>query len=560
MTPRVGFYGVSILLPIVLSKMYHTYETQPEPWLLARLLYWYMALLTIGAVVIGSALLWHSKFNLLEFLKKNSHGISLALGLTVAVVILIPPEMKVQFDETALVEASQTMHLLRANFEPFEALPTGGPIEVIRWELDKRPPIFPFLVSLLHDFRGVRIENAFFLNGFFLFLLLSIVFVWVRKTTDFFSAVSAQLWLLSSPITLWCATSAGFDFSFSVVLVALNISALAFLREPRGEKFRWFLSLGLLTCYWRYEGLFVFFYLLGVTLFLVRNEWKMDRSSKWLSYFLPTLLLPLWLHYDYISHHEVVYAFTGGAPLFDVRNILSNGPKFVREFFGLIRLKPFFGPLNFLSLILIVYILVKRRLRPTEALVLGSGVVVLGTALFYVAGDATVASAARLFLYPAILASLGPLLAMRSNQFRISNVLLLLASLTLFGVQLFDLSRNGHTLRTDIVAVTEELDELFPKIEKWKTNALFVSDFPYYFIMHGFASIYPTRLESVWPNLKKSKLTGEKREVFFVVTPELEKNFADSKDIRSVMARFEVKPFASKKYPVPLEIFRLSEN
>jgi len=134
--------------------------------LLAAVLYWLMPLalaLWLAAIARARAA---DGAPIGAWLRARAATAALAALFVGAVVLAMPAAMRMQFDETSLLGTAFGMHGERAAWMPLGALPTPAGVVVTDWNLDKRPPLWPFLVSVAHDVAGVRVGNAFAANAF----------------------------------------------------------------------------------------------------------------------------------------------------------------------------------------------------------------------------------------------------------------------------------------------------------------------------------------------------------------------------------------------------------
>jgi hypothetical protein len=139
-------------------------------------------------------------------------------GLVVAAVVMlvawraVHPGLWILSDEANLVGTSKNFFASRtATFTV-----SGKNYYDSYWDIDvaidRRPPLFPFLVSLVHVVRGYSYQNAFLFN---LLLLPAFVLVSYRLAKSLggetFGLV-ASLLVVAHPITLVSVRSGGFDF------------------------------------------------------------------------------------------------------------------------------------------------------------------------------------------------------------------------------------------------------------------------------------------------------------------------------------------------------------
>src|SRR5204862_2033592 len=106
--------------------------------------------------------------------KENWPGLVLAFVLTAIAVLAVHPALRILSDEANLVGTSKNLFSSRtATFTV-----SGKNYYDSYWDvdvaIDRRPALFPFLVSLVHVVRGYSYKNVFLFN-----LLLLPVFVFM---------------------------------------------------------------------------------------------------------------------------------------------------------------------------------------------------------------------------------------------------------------------------------------------------------------------------------------------------------------------------------------------
>ena len=169
---------------------------------------------------------------LITWLKDNGPGLLLAALVTVVATLAVEPALRVLSDEANLVGVSKNLFATKT-----ATLTVSGKnyydsywdIDVI---LDRRPPLFPFLVSLLHALVGYSYRNAFHLN---LLVLAGFVFLSYRLAKqvagETVGLVSA-LFVVAHPTALMTARSGAFDL-FSALLALLVVKKVFdHLRAP----------------------------------------------------------------------------------------------------------------------------------------------------------------------------------------------------------------------------------------------------------------------------------------------------------------------------------------
>lgn len=211
------------------------------------------------------------------------------------------PGYKILFDEPMLDATAFTMHYERQFGTVTRAFPLPGLFTVLRTSLDKRPPVYPFLVASLHDVSGRRSANAIIVNEAGTVILFWIVWLLARRYGGSPAAGSVGVALLATfPELGVCATSAGMDLINLVALGALWLGLLGYLDRPGPARASLLVGLTLLATYCRYESV-LYVGAAGLTWFVIarkKSTWRPD--AVWL--LLPIgLLLYAW-HFQVLEH------------------------------------------------------------------------------------------------------------------------------------------------------------------------------------------------------------------------------------------------------------------
>jgi len=164
--------------------------------------------------------------------KENWPGLVIAFVLTVIAWLAVHPALRILSDEANLVGTSKNLFSSRtATFTV-----SGKYYYDSYWDvdvaIDRRPALFPFLVSLVHVVCGYSYENVFLFN---LMLLPAFVLVSYRLAKSLGGqtfAIVASLLVVAHPITLISVRSGGFDFFALFFTLLVLKSLLDHLREP----------------------------------------------------------------------------------------------------------------------------------------------------------------------------------------------------------------------------------------------------------------------------------------------------------------------------------------
>jgi hypothetical protein len=174
----------------------------------------YFVLLTMVAFWASTymiALKDTSKERLVAWLKDNWRGLVLAAVVSLVAILAVEPALRVLADETNLLGVSKNLHFNKtADFAT-----TGKWYYESYWNLnvtmDRRPSLFPFLVSLIHALRGYSYTNAFHANAILIPLLVFVAYRLAKSLGGEAYGILAGAFVITHPITLISARSAGFD-------------------------------------------------------------------------------------------------------------------------------------------------------------------------------------------------------------------------------------------------------------------------------------------------------------------------------------------------------------
>lgn len=168
----------------------------------------------------------------ITWLKAEYPGLVVAIAVTAVAALAVEPALRVLSDEANLVGVSKNLFASKTATFTVSGKNYYGSYWDVDVAIDRRPTLFPFLVSLIHTACGYSYRNAFVLN---LLVLAGFVFVAYRIAKSLrgetFGLVSA-LFVATHPITLISARSAGFDLLAAFFALLVVKSVLDHLREP----------------------------------------------------------------------------------------------------------------------------------------------------------------------------------------------------------------------------------------------------------------------------------------------------------------------------------------
>jgi hypothetical protein len=200
--------------------------------------------------------------------------------------------------------------------------------------LDFRLPLFPFLLSLIHDFSGYRVINVFFFNGLLTGFFFSLLYGFVR---DAFGStklgILALLLAFSIPLLAQVATSGGYDLFNACLILALAWVAFRFWGTPNSQNQTLLVYLGLLLASTRYESLL---YLAAVAI-IVGISWikKKKIELSWWDCISPVfLILPVAYNIYYMGREDFNNPTGASDGFFNLSYFQYNFSEAIYYFFG----------------------------------------------------------------------------------------------------------------------------------------------------------------------------------------------------------------------------------
>lgn len=255
--------------------------------------YWWMLALVLGSC--AAALFWFRRHWPAWRTTFGWNGLMWVLAAWLFLITREPAEFKIVMDEPMLMSTSMALYQDRTPVIARAVYELAGQREVQPGQIDKRPLLFPFLVSLLHDALGYRVANAFLLNKALVLALL--VFAWAagRALDPVVGGPLVLLWFCGWPLVSQNACGGGFEILNLALLLLLFLAARRYLADrcPANEVF--LLATCLLLANTRYES--VLYLLVFAALWLIGAIRAWDWSVTWATVCSPLFLLPyLWQH------------------------------------------------------------------------------------------------------------------------------------------------------------------------------------------------------------------------------------------------------------------------
>jgi len=226
------------------------------------------------------------------WLKDNWRGLVIALGVTVIAALAIEPALRMLSDEANLVGTSK--NLFASKTATFTI--SGKNYYDSYWDvdvgIDRRPTLFPFLVSLLHVVLGYSYKNVFLFNLLVLPAFLLVSYRLSKSLGGETFAIVAALFVAAHPITLISVRSGGFDFfaSFFALLVLKSLHDFSRDQAPAKLAILW-MNLCLFAEI-RYETALFIPPIVALLLLFKMIRWSTLRPYAFVYALTPAYLLP----------------------------------------------------------------------------------------------------------------------------------------------------------------------------------------------------------------------------------------------------------------------------
>jgi len=326
--------------------------------------YWAIAAIAITAIGVGVKAFKGWSFSWAY------HGWPLVAAVVCAIFLQIhePRKLRVLYDEYVLITTSLQMHLERAAAVPAQAQYDNGRIIHPNGFADKRPLLFPFLLSLVHDLTGYRVANVFVLNAIISVALFWLVF-WLGEAIGGQRFGYAGVLLVAGiPLLANVATSGIFDLLNLALLAAFILAARRYLETPSGENQNLFVMAGVLIAQSRYESIL---FLLPLAFMVALTWWRNRRVEVTrLAVAAPLMiLLPLMCNLLHVSNKEFTQHQSVGVEQFDFANFIPNLSRdvyYLFNFSGLLTNSPLVSFAGVVSMLLVIVGVRSTLSKPTH--------------------------------------------------------------------------------------------------------------------------------------------------------------------------------------------------
>lgn len=341
--------------------------------------------------ILIAFLLWLVVFIRLFYLqaipsfRKHYKGLILSFILTGLIFIISPPQFKILADESNLIGVSMSMHQNKTDSIPFQGLNLDFEKFKPKSVVNKRPLLYPFIVSVLHSILGYSADNGFVVNFICGVLILFLFYVFIYRFYPHYLAILSILIFAAFPVFGIWITSSGFEGLNLLFVIILFLAYHRFLitKDVTTADFLILTLILLMQC--RYESILFGIVVLTLIPYLFRKE--LLRQYSFFTCIAPLLIVPiLWQRRIFMNLSEPVrmnlnLLETSGQG-FHFHSFVTNLSKNILTFSGL---NPNYGFIPIISILGIIgtYFLIKEAiLKSDEAVPETRHVVLTGLIVF----------------------------------------------------------------------------------------------------------------------------------------------------------------------------------
>ena len=225
----------------------------------------------------------------------STHRVGLLLALCTAIFVQFQGKdsFKILYDEHVLSSTAMNLHHHQMAYVEAVSYVIDGEKVVSLGHVDKRPLLFPFILSATHNLIGYDDKNVFLLNAALTFVALALLYVVITLISHRTYGCLGILLICGLPLFAENATGGGYEILNLCLILALTLTSVYYFQS---ERHTGGLDLMIITAVLlanvRYES--ILYVLVPAAVFLLKSIRSKQIHLTWFSVFSPLLLiLPL---------------------------------------------------------------------------------------------------------------------------------------------------------------------------------------------------------------------------------------------------------------------------
>ncbi|ADE55310.1 hypothetical protein Caka_2293 [Coraliomargarita akajimensis DSM 45221] len=327
---------VAVIGLVILIACYIAVPAESASRAVRHLGYWFTLAASLG--LLAYAFIWardclRSQVERLAFNYRYLLGCSMLLG---SLLIFVHTEFgpKVLMDDAILESTARSLHEDRQVYVSTYGRTVENQFRHFDGYVDKRPWLFAFAVSLMHDVSGFRIENAYLVNAVAAVGFLGLMHLVGWMIAGIRGALLMPAMWLTIPLFAQNATGSGMDLFNLFMLGLVVVLGMAYLRKPTEISEGAFALSGVLLAYGRYESLL---FVIPVLLLIVIGWLRSGRILLSIgSVVAAPLLIGLVLQQKFFASKEDLWELHSGVTQpFALGHAVENFPRALNFFFSL---------------------------------------------------------------------------------------------------------------------------------------------------------------------------------------------------------------------------------
>lgn len=257
-----------------------------------------------------------------ELASQHSMGLLLAAAIAGFLQTQHEDSFRILYDEHVLSSTAMNLHAHQLAYVQAVSHVVEGETVASLGHVDKRPLLFPFILSIGHNLFGYDHTHVFALNATLTFLTLALLYALLTKLTNRTYGCLGLLLFGGLPLLAQNANGGGYELLNLCLILTLGLTAIHYFRQTEGTAG---LDLMILTAILlanvRYES--ILYVLLPATVFLIKGLRTGELKLTWFSAFSPLLLIPPLLSFG-IFNNEPLFIRTSPDNFFSLGHLRGN--------------------------------------------------------------------------------------------------------------------------------------------------------------------------------------------------------------------------------------------
>lgn len=240
---------------------------------------------------------------------------------------------KIHMDELVLASTAKGLHQEREIFTHTYGRWRQNTFDPLEGYVDKRPWLYPFAVSIVHDLSGYRPANPYAVNAILGAAFIGVTAVLGRALAGLQGAALMPLLWLSVPLLAQNATGSGMDMIHLFLLAVVMLLSLLYLRRLDAPSEGLLSLMAVLLAHARYEAPL---FLVPVAIVIVLGWFRAGHVILSAGTILAApLLIARLLHQKFFSASESLWELHSGTEQpFGFANVAENLPAAFHFFFN----------------------------------------------------------------------------------------------------------------------------------------------------------------------------------------------------------------------------------